>query len=96
MLRVHHLHAQRGQPIVHCSKRADVVDEAHLPRVALVDLARARVVVELVVPAILRDLGEAHPRFPDVLPVGAEVGRLGEAGTHADDGDIRFHLAGFI
>ena len=88
MLRIHHAHPQRREPVMHRRERPHVVEHRDLARVRLVDRARARIVEQRVVPALRRDLREAHARVADVAPVGAHVGRLRKHATHPDDRDV--------
>src|SRR5450755_763874 len=45
------------------------------------------VVIEILIPPVLRDVGHAVPALGDVIPERRRVRRLGHDGADADDGD---------
>src|SRR5262249_62024537 len=88
VLRIGDLHPQRGHVVVQRRELVDIAQEPDLARVRLVGLARARVVVQAVIPAILGDRGEADAGPADVPPVGVDVVGLGESTGQSNDCDV--------
>ena len=87
LLRIHASRLARGDVEERRIELVDVVERAHPPAVGLAGRGVALLVVQVDVPAVLRNFVDAVPALRDVAPELVEICGLGELTGHADHGD---------